>query len=84
MAKMRRIKPKSWKEREEVFSEKRKTLPGIHLSSADFPEIEKFAQGEKYRFEMVVEMTSKSDNGGGFDIHEFVGTPERTKRKVNK
>ena len=80
MGKMRKVKPKSFKERDEIFSEKRKSLPSVHLSVADFPEIDKWKVGEKYKIEMVVEQTSKSEHGGGFEITQFGGTPERVKR----
>lgn len=81
---MHRVKPKSHKERNDIFDEKQKNRPSIHLSSADFPEVDKWKVGEKYRIEMVVEQTSKHEHGGGFDIHQFGGTPERvTRKKVN-
>lgn len=78
---MRTIKPKSYKERDEVFLEKKKSLPSVSLSSADFPEVDKWKQGDKYRVEMVVTMTRKDEYGGGFEIEQFAGSPERVKRK---
>jgi hypothetical protein len=56
-------------------------LPSVHFSEVDFPEIDKWQIGEKYRVEMVIEMKSKDEQTGGFDIHQFGATPERVKRK---
>ncbi len=78
---LRTIKPKSSQERYSFYSEKKKMLPSVHFSEVDFPEIDKWQIGEKYRVEMVIEMKSKDEQTGGFDIHQFGATPERVKRK---
>lgn len=79
--KMKKIQPKSSKQRYKHYDEKKKTLPHISFQEADFPEVDKWKIGEKYHIEMEVEMVSKDEHGGGFEIHKFGGSPMRVKRK---
>jgi hypothetical protein len=83
--KMKKIEPKSWKDREDIACEKvedEKSLPSGHLYFDDVPELKDCVMGSTVFIKQKVKITNINKTSVGFDIEEIGAVKDRSPREV--
>jgi len=82
--KMKKITPKTWKERSPDSGPKAKNYPSGYMDFDDNKDLKSCVIGSEIIIKQKVVVTRISEEGIGYDIHEMGAGKKRTQREVNK